>query len=165
MKARWFTMPATALLLSACDVAPSELDGLSVTNAEAYVVLRDQLDQMPERLGLQSGPVAFCVSVRSADDSKGLDVDPTLIARLQDHAPADLKAIIVSTAECHETEQGLALSGGGQAFGLFAFFEVLRSDKWSAGYGCGGLCGAGNDYAIYHIFGYPLAIRTGRFIS
>jgi hypothetical protein len=59
----------------------------------------------------------------------------------------------------------MVLQSGEPALGLFAFFGPLSADKWSAGYGCGGLCGEGNEYAIYHIFGYPLAIRTGHFIS
>jgi hypothetical protein len=156
MKARWPLISAVLLLLSGCNVAPSELDGLSRANAEAYVVLRDQLGQMPDRLGPSSESVTFCVIVHSPEDPQGLHVDPTLIARLQGHVPANLNAVVASGTKCHETEGAL---------GLYALFGMGEPDEWGAGYDCGGLCGEGNVYRIYHVFGYPVAIRTSSFMS
>jgi hypothetical protein len=166
MGARWpAILAATFFLLLGCDVAPSELEGLSSANADAYVILRDQLDQMPERLGDSSESVTLCVTVRLPDDPEATHVDATLLARLQGHVPADLKAVLVPGMECHETGEGLAVQTGERALGLHAFFGMPGFEEWTAGYSCGALCGQGNTYSVYHIFGYPIAIRTGTFIS
>lgn len=161
MMARWAAITAAALLfLWGCDVAPSELDGLSRANAEAYVVLRDQLNQMPERLGSSSEGVTFCVTVRSPDDPDGLHVNPTLVARLQSNAPAGLTAIIVPDTACPKAGQS-----GKPALHLYAVFRMTNPDEWMAGYSCGDPCGEGNMYTIYHVLGYPMPFRTMSFIN
>ena len=120
---------------------------------------------MPERLGRLSESITFCVTVHSPDDLRGLRVDPILIARLQDHVPFGLKAVLVPGPNCLETGDGPPLHDGEHALDLYAFYTVRDVEEWMSGYGCGALCGEGNVYSIYHVFGYPIAIRTGTFIS
>lgn len=156
---------AMFILIPGCDVAPSELEGLSSANAASYIILLDQLDQIPAQITQSSEFIAICVTVRTPDDPRGRQIDPTLVARLQSHAPVGMNAIIVPGTECVETGNGLALQSGERALGLFAFFGMPGFEQWMAGYGCGGHCGQGDVYRIYHLFGYPIAVRTGAFIS
>lgn len=138
--------------------------GLSDQEAAAYAVLMDQLNQIAEGHGPKLGNFNFCVSLRTPEDRSGRVVNPMLIQRLGENAPASLHAEIVQRADCTDKDQVVWLRSGASALSLSATFWPELSDEqgqWQGIWSCAPLCGGGSSYRIDIVNGRPFARRVG----
>ena len=162
MGARPWIVLVLALWVSSC-FASSEIDplsGLSESNADAYVLIADLLEN-------QVAPgMNFCVAVVTSKETKSVRAEPQLIERLQNHLAPRLNATFVAMNDCRKRDAGWGMAGpsGEAAFPLRVSYSPdipAERGNWMATYACGPLCGGGYFYSIDRTRSRPIAKRVG----
>lgn len=170
MKAVRFLIPLwLGVALWGCSVGNRDLDRLPIEDRIAYLLLLDQLNQLPRHVSDPAKHVNLCVG-GSMSGTGDREIEEVMLKELREHMPEDLSATLMRERDCRE-QQGVApyaFPDGAPAWSLWAYRrppDSVGPSEWSAGITCGGLCGWGNGYRIDTRDGLPSPRRVSIIMS